>query len=122
MNTHCKAISEVFNCSTNIQIGDRSQGFYSTLYCGKSTQKEDNERVQRINTAVNKRLLHVQEQVLSGEHSSKEVQQGFVEGLCRMSSAINAATTRNVISATMAHLLVCNGGTREYIPPEFCWK
>lgn len=29
-----------------------------------------------------------------------------------MLSAINAATARSVISATMAHLLVCNGGTR----------
>ena len=38
MNTHCKAISDVFNCNTNIKIGDRSQVFYSTLYCGKSTQ------------------------------------------------------------------------------------
>jgi len=112
INTHCKAISEVFNCNTNIQIGDRSQVFYSTLYCGKSTQKEDSERVQRINTAVNKRLLCIQQEVLSGERSKEEIQQGFVEGLCRMLSAMNAATTRNVISSTMAHLLVCNGGSR----------
>ena len=112
MNTYCKAISEVFNCNTNIQIGDRSQVFYSTLYWRKSTQKEEYERVQCINTAVNKRLLCVQEQFLSGERSSKKDQQGFVEGLCRMVSAMNAATTRNVISATMAHLLVCNRGSQ----------
>ena len=29
-----------------------------------------------------------------------------------MLSAMNAATTKNVVSATMAHLLLCNGGTR----------
>lgn len=112
MNTHCKSIAEVFNCNTNIRIGDRSQVFYSTLYCGKSTQKEDSERVQRINTAINKRLLRIQEQVLSGERKEDEIQDGFVEGLCRMLSAMNAATTRHVVSATMAHLLVCSGGDR----------
>ena len=29
-----------------------------------------------------------------------------------MLSAINAATTGNIIRATMAHLFVCNGGSR----------
>jgi hypothetical protein len=50
--------------------------------------------------------------VLSGERKEDEVQDGFVEGLCRMLSAMNAATTRHVVSATMAHLLVCSGGDR----------
>jgi hypothetical protein len=31
------------NCNTNIQIGDASQVFYSTLYTSKSMQEEDNE-------------------------------------------------------------------------------
>ena len=35
-----------------------------------------------------------------------------MEGLCQMLSAMNATTTRNVISSTMKHLLVCNGGRR----------
>ena len=52
---------------------------------------------------------------MSGQRSKDEVQQGFVEGLCQMLSAMNAATTRNVISSTMAHLLVCNGGARPSI-------
>ena len=66
MNTHCKAISEVFNCNTNIQIGDRSQVFYSTLYCGKSTQKDNAERTQRINVVICRRLLLIQQEVHSG--------------------------------------------------------
>ena len=65
-----------------------------------------------MNTAVNRRLICIQEEMVSGQCSKDEVQQGFVEGLCRMLSAMNAATTRNAISSTMAHLLVCNGGSR----------
>lgn len=112
INTHCKPISEVFNCNTNIRVGDRSQIYYSTLYCNKSTQKEDAERVQRINNWTYKRLLRIEDQVLQNARHKEEVPDGFVEGLCRMLSAMNAATTRNVVSATMAHLLVCMGGSR----------
>jgi hypothetical protein len=43
MNTHNKPISEVFNFNTNVQIGDASQVFYSTLYTSKSTQDEDSK-------------------------------------------------------------------------------
>ena len=43
LNSHNNAISEVFNFNTNIQIGDTSQVFYSTLYTCKSTQVEDKE-------------------------------------------------------------------------------
>ena len=38
----------MFNCNTNMQIGDISQVYYSTLYGSKSTQKDDSERVQQI--------------------------------------------------------------------------
>ena len=36
----------------------------------------------------------------------------FGEGLSRVLSGLNAATNRNVISATMAHLIPCNDRTR----------
>jgi hypothetical protein len=36
----------------------------------------------------------------------------FHEGKCRVLSGLNAATTRNVISATMAHLIPLNRGSR----------
>ncbi len=36
----------------------------------------------------------------------------FMEGLSRVLSGLNSATTRNVISATMAHLIPCNNGLR----------
>ena len=37
INAHNKPISEVFNFNTNIQIGDASQVFYSTLYTHQKT-------------------------------------------------------------------------------------
>ncbi len=101
INTHNKTISKVFNFNTNIQIGDASQVFYSTLYTSKSTQ----DKQIRIGHAVIKRI----KQVLNDNHKGKP---SFGEGLSRVLSGLNAATTRNVISATMAHLILCNGGSR----------
>ncbi len=43
----------------------------------------------------------------------------FVEGLSRVLSGLNAATTRNVISATMAYLIPCNNGLRFVYSHEF---
>jgi hypothetical protein len=105
INAHNKAISDVFNFNTNIQIGDASQVFYSTLYTSKSTQDEDSEKQIRIGRAVIKRIKRVLNDKHDGEPS-------FGEGLSRVLSGLNAATTRNVISATMAHLIPCNDGSR----------
>lgn len=105
INAHNKAISDVFNFNTNIQIGDSSQVFYSTLYTSKSTQEEDGEKQLRIGRTVIKRIKRVLHDKQMGEPS-------FVEGLSRVLSGLNAATTRNVISATMAHLIPCNDGSR----------
>jgi hypothetical protein len=43
----------------------------------------------------------------------------FGEGLCRVLSGLNAATTRNVISATMAHLIPSNGGLQFVFSHDF---
>jgi hypothetical protein len=40
------------------------------------------------------------------------VEISFGEGLSRVLSGLNAATTRHAISATMAHLIPSNGGSR----------
>ena len=50
--------------------------------------------------------------VLDGTKTNDEVPDGFVEGICRTLSGMNAATLRNVISATLQHLLVSNGGSQ----------
>ncbi len=45
-------------------------------------------------------------------HDNQEGELSFGEGLSKVLSGLNTATTRNVISATMAHLIPCNGGSR----------
>ncbi len=62
INAHNRSISEVFNFNSNIQIGDASQVFYSTLYTSKSTQDEDSEKQLRIGRAVIKRMKHLLEE------------------------------------------------------------
>ncbi len=105
INAHNKSISNVFNFNTNIQIGDASQVYYSTLYTSKSTQDEDSEQQIRIGRAVIKRIKRVLD-------DNDREEPSFGEGLSRVLSGLNAATTRNVISATMAHLIPCNDGSR----------
>jgi hypothetical protein len=105
----------VFNFNTNIQISDVSQVFYSTLYTSKSTEEEDSDKQLRIGHAVIKRIQRLlNDQGLrdtSKERCNQDrLETSFWEGLCRVLSGLNAATTRNVISATMAHLIPSNGG------------
>ena len=108
MNTHNKPISKVFNDNTNVQIGDASQVFYSTLYTSESTQDKDSKKQIRIGRAVIKQI----KRVLNDNQDQEQWEPSFGKGLSRVLSGLNAAKTRNVISATMAHLIPCNGGTR----------
>ena len=123
-NSHNLPILNVFNFNTNIQIGDVSQVFYSTLYTSKSTQEEDSEKQLRIRYAVIKRIKRLLEETSSKESSNDGCNQAtlepsFCEGLCRVLSGLNAATTRNVISATMAHLIPLNGSLRFVFSHDF---
>ncbi len=45
-------------------------------------------------------------------YNQATLEPSYCEGLCRVLSGLNAATTRNVISSTMAHLIPLNGGSR----------
>ena len=45
INANNRACSGIFHCNPNIQIGNVSQVYYSTLYGSISTQKQDGERV-----------------------------------------------------------------------------
>jgi hypothetical protein len=62
INAHNYPISEVFNFNTNIQFGDASQVFYSTLYTSKSTQEEDSKKQVQIGRAVIKRIKRLLEE------------------------------------------------------------
>ena len=120
VNTYNEALSQVFNCNTNVQVGDIWQIYYSTLYGSKSTQKEDSERVQRILQCVCKRLLKIEENLLSeGPNDVNDRKRAFTRGLGVMLSGLQAATSRHTVSATMAHLIISLGGTRFQFSHDF---
>jgi hypothetical protein len=102
INPHNVQILKAFNFNTNVQIGDVLQVFYSTLYTSKSTQKEDSEKQLHIGRAGIKRVKRLLDEN-SDECNKATSEPSLSEGLSRFLSGLNAATTRNVISATMAH-------------------
>jgi hypothetical protein len=112
VNTYNSVCSDVFNCNTNVQIGDVLQVYYLTLHGSKSTQKEDSERVQWIMHAVVRRLLRIEEDIMLGRMSLLHTNDEFTKSLCILLSGMRAATSRHVISATLAHLIVSQNGTR----------
>ena len=67
INQHSFAVSEVLNCNSNIQIGDPTHVFYSTLYTSKSTQEDDANRQKRIAVAIIRRLVRQERLFLSGQ-------------------------------------------------------
>jgi hypothetical protein len=111
INAHNKPISEVFNFNTNIVIGDASQVFYSTLYTRKSTQDEDSKKQLCIGRAVIKRIKQLLDENQTNGCDQTTSEPSFGEGLSKVLSGLIAATTRNVISSTMAHLISCNIGS-----------
>ena len=121
VNVHNDVLQEIFNCNTNVQIGDPTQVYYNTLYNSKSTQAEDAEQQRRIGATICRRLLRIQEEIDLGVRDPDTRADLFVEGLSRLLSGMNAATTRDVLSATMAHLLTCNNGTRFQFSHDFSY-
>jgi hypothetical protein len=117
INQHNPVISEVFNCNSNVQIGDPSHVFYSTLYSSKNTQAEDADRAKRVTVAIIRRLVRYDRLVRAG--MLDRVPTGFPEGISRLLSAITATTSRDVVSAPMAHLLICQEGKRFQYSHEF---
>jgi hypothetical protein len=98
--------------------------FYSTLYTSKSTQEEDSEKQLRIGRAIVKRIQRLLNDQSLGDTLKEQCNQvtlesSFREGVCRVLSGLNAATTRNIISATMAHLIPSNSGLRFVFSHDF---
>ena len=89
------------------------------MYTSKSTQDEDNEKQLRIGPAVIKRMKHLLEENQTNGCDQTTSEPSFGEGLSRVLSGLNAATTRNVISSTMAHLISCNNGSRFVFSHDF---
>jgi hypothetical protein len=112
INAHNKPISEVFNFNTNIRIGDVLQVFYSTFTQANQHKMKIAKKQLRIGCAVIKRIKHLLEENQTNGCDQTPSEPSFGEGLIRVLSGLNAATTRNVISSTMVHLISCNNGSR----------
>lgn len=125
MNVYNRVLSHIFTCNTNIAIGDSGQTWYQTLYNCKNTQSDDREPRDVVAKSVIRRLVRAQrereEREQSGEGTKEEEKETntWVEGLSRVLSGINAATSRNVISAPMSHNLASNKGSRFHFSHDF---
>jgi len=111
LNTHNKTISTIFSCNSNVIIGDASNTFYLTCYSSKSTQTEDKDKKERIVKKLIRRMKRLQMEKDRDPNASKE-DGDYVLGLSMAMSAINASTSRDVVSSPMAHYLVAKGGDR----------
>jgi len=144
LNQHNVPISDVLACNTNVTLGDPSHTYYTTLYKSKDTQAEDKMAYHRVNASLGRRLWraqqqqqqqqqHQQEQLQQEQeqHEEKEGRGGKqeetdiddqtcpVEGLGRVMTGINALLSRDIVSSTMAHLLISQGGERFTYSHEF---
>lgn len=131
MNTHSVPVSDILNCNTNVQAGDSGQTYYQTLYHTKNTQKEDCEPRDLVARQLIRRLLRAQDAAREREcvpsTNNTHVDNidienkvnDWVEGLSRVLSGINAATSRIAVSAPMAHNLAFNGGSRFSLSHNF---
>ena len=84
VNVHSHTLSELFNCTTNIQIGDPFHMYYITLYNLKSTQEEDGERSKWITQTISRRLIRIQYEIRAELRDPCDDESDVVEGLCRM--------------------------------------
>ena len=93
VNAHNCTFSELFNCNTDVQVGDPFYMYYITLYNVKSTQEEDGERSKRVAQTITSRLIWIQDEICAGLRDPCDDESNFVEGLCKMLGGMHAATS-----------------------------
>ena len=107
MNPNNPIISTVFACNYNVKCSDRTAIYYATLYGTKYNQGDDRNPHEMICNALQKQLMR--RELFLKEYPDPHddpTRPESIEGFRRMLSAIHAHTSRNVLSATMAHLLL----------------
>ena len=125
LNQHNIPVSGFLGCNTNITMGDPSHTYYTTLYKTKDTQAEDKAAYHRIIASLGKRLWRKHQMQLVQQQQEEEEdenttssrnqqkqEQCHIEGLGRVITGLNALLSRDVVSSTMAHLLISQGGER----------
>ena len=127
LNTFHNPTFQILRCNNNIQFGSPKCIFYVVHYATKSTQKEDRgEDFDRIGQQVMRRIRKEQERLSEEEKVAmknggtvNEDNYCFREGLSRFLLGMNVHLSQDVVSATMAHLLICQRGTRFTFSHEF---
>ena len=138
LNTHSRTVTEKFGCNSNIQMGSPRCVFYVVHYTTKLTQKEDRgPDYDRIGKQVIKRILKERNKLSSdsadavrcgdlGIHLVNETEDRlanpdscFREGLCRYLIGMSVHLSQDVVSATMAHLIMSKKGSRFSFSHEF---
>jgi hypothetical protein len=123
LNTHCKYITKTLGCNSNIQIGSPRCVFYVVHYSTKSTQKEDRGvDFDRVGKQVIRRIQKEEEKLVADgfQHTPNTEQDAcFREGLCRFLIGMSVHLSQDVVSATMAHLLLCENGSRFSFSHDF---
>ena len=140
LNQHNVSISDVLACNTNVTLGDPSHTFYTTLYKSKDTQAEDKTAFNRVYASLGKRLWRAQQFQQQQEELDQAIEDTsaqaegsrpkdkdddeeeracYIEGLGRVMTGVNALLSRDIVSSTMAHLLICQGGERFTYSHEF---
>lgn len=104
LNVFNRTLSNVVGSNTNIQIGDYAHVYYSTLYTSKSTQKEDTASFINVSNALGRHIARVIQE------NGPDTEPDFIRGLSMVLSGIRAHLSSNIVSATMGHLLVTQGG------------
>ena len=89
--------------------------FYVIQYSTKSTQKEDKStdfaRVgNHMIRCIPKETEHLLAQRNDSDHPKNEEDHCFSEGLVRFLIGISIHMSQYIVSATMAHLLICQDG------------
>jgi hypothetical protein len=96
MNTYSKAVSHVFGCNTNVQLGSYNHMFYTTLYSSKNNQEEEKQPFLNVCNAVAKRLKRMSNNPSANRSTS------YGDGLGHVLSGIAAHISSFILSATMA--------------------
>ena len=108
MNINNDIASVVLACNTNVTSGDKIRFFYVTMYQSKRNQQEESASYYNICLALSKRIKY-QDQLQAQQNLQQPIEEDasdYCEGLKRMLSSLYAHSSGNVLSATMAHLLL----------------
>ena len=126
LNTCNDRLFRILACNNNVQMGSSRCLFYVVHYTTKSTQNEDKgidfvkigEQVMRRIRKEKDRLAAEQHEALCPENSPDD-NYCFREGLSRFLLGMSVHLSQDVVSATLAHLLICQKGSRFTFSHDF---